>query len=170
MGLIAAGWGFAGIVALFGYAIYRLSLIGWEALQQPLQWYHWLTLLVWVIFMAYKEGYQGFQKAFSPRVAARTAWLYRNPSLVRTLLAPAFCMGYFHITRKRQILTFALTAMIIGLVQLVSLLDQPWRGIVDIGVVIGLIWGTLSLALFTQQAFTQDSFPHSPEIPTSEPG
>ncbi len=167
MGVIAACWGFFGIFALFSFAIYRLSLISIDTFSYSLDTLHWLALVVWILFMAYNEGYKGFQKGFSPRVAARTAYLYRNPSLLRTLLAPFFCMGYFGIVRKRQILTFALTIMIIGLVQAVSLLDQPWRGIVDLGVVIGLIWGLISLSLFSIQALTRDDYPHSAEVPES---
>lgn len=165
MGVIAASWGFLGIFGLFSFAIYRLTLIGLEALSTAFTWTHWLGLVVWILFMAYNEGYKGFQKGFSPRVAARTAYLYKNPSLLRLVLAPLFCMGYFHIVRKRQILTFALTLMIIGLVQAVSLLSQPWHGIVDLGVVIGLFWGLVTLSLFTYQAMTQDNYPHSHDVP-----
>ncbi|MEH6470712.1 MAG: hypothetical protein V7752_05620 [Halopseudomonas sp.] len=166
MGAIAACWGFLGIFAMFSYAICRLGQVGFDAWSTPFDGYHWLGLIVWVVFMAYNEGYKGFQKGFSPRVAARTAYLYKNPTPLRLLLAPMFCMGYFHIIRKRQILTFALTLMIIGLVQVVSLLDQPWRGIVDLGVVIGLAWGLITLSLFTFQALTQDNYPHSPDVPS----
>jgi hypothetical protein len=165
MGAIAACWGFLGIFALFGYAIVRLSQIGIDAWDMPFTWYNWLGLVVWILFMAYNEGYKGFQKGFSPRVAARTAYLYKHPSLLRLVLAPLFCMGFFHISRKRQILTFSLTLMIFGLVQLVSLLEQPWRGIVDLGVVIGLAWGLVTLSLFSVQALTQDDYPHSPDVP-----
>ncbi len=165
MGAIAACWGFLGIFSLFSFTIVRLSQIGIEAWDTPFAWHHWLALVVWVIFMAYNEGYKGFQKGFSPRVAARTAYLYKNPSLLRLVLAPLFCMGYFHISRKRQVLTFALTLMIIGLVQAVALLQQPWRGIVDLGVVIGLAWGLISLSLFSVQALTQENYPHSPDVP-----
>jgi hypothetical protein len=59
--------------------------------------------------------------------------------------------------------------MIVGLVQAVSLLQQPWRGIVDLGVVIGLIWGLISLSLFSIQALTDDDYPHSPEVPDAAP-
>ncbi len=166
MGVIAASWGFLGIFGLFSFAIYRLGLISIEAFSSPFDSVHWLGLGAWVIFMAYNEGYKGFQKGFSPRVAARTAYLLRNPSVIRLLLAPLFCMGFFGIVRKRQILTFALTLMIIGLVQIISLLEQPWRGIVDLGVVLGLIWGLVSLSLFTVQALTRDDYPHSAEVPS----
>jgi hypothetical protein len=166
MGVIAASWGFLGVFTLFSFAIFRLSYLGIEAWSMPFAWQHWLVLVVWIVFMAYNEGYKGFQKGFSPRVAARTAYLYKNPSLLRLILAPLFCMGYFHATRKRQLITFAITLMVIGLVQAVALLEQPWRGIVDLGVVIGLAWGLISLSLFTVQALTQDNYPHSPEVPT----
>ncbi|MFT6917092.1 MAG: hypothetical protein ACJAWL_003449 [Motiliproteus sp.] len=165
MGVIAASWGFLGIFTLFSFAIVRLSYLGIEAWSMPFSWQHWLALVVWVVFMAYNEGYKGFQKGFSPRVAARTAYLYKHPSLLRLILAPLFCMGYFHATRKRQLITFAITLMVIGLVQVVALLEQPWRGIVDLGVVIGLAWGLISLSLFTFQALTQANYPHSPEVP-----
>jgi len=165
MGSIAACWGLLGINLLFGYAIVRLTGIALEAFDHPLAWYHWAVMVVWILFMAIGEGYRGFQKGFSPRVAARTAYLRDNPTAIRTLLAPVFCMGFFHAKRRRQFATFALTTMIVCLVQIVSMLDQPWRGIIDLGVVIGLVWGIVSLMLFSFQALTQSDFPHSPELP-----
>ena len=36
---------------------------------------------------------------------------------------------------------------IVGIVQLVRLLEQPWRGIVDAGVVVGLAYGTAALLI-----------------------
>lgn len=142
--------------------------LGQMALDLPLlslSWYHWAALVASIGFMGFAEGYRGFQQGFSPRVAARIRYLSQNVTPVRLLLAPLFCMGFFHIQRRRQIVTICLTLGIIGLVQLVSLLDQPWRGIVDAGVVTGLIWGLISLALFTIQAFSSSAFSHSPETP-----
>lgn len=165
LGTFAAAWGLGGTLWILGWAVYRLGLIGLDAFNHPLSWYHWLVLGVWVLFMAHSEGYKGFQRGFSPRVAARIAYLHQHPTLLRTLLAPLFCMGFFDIQRRRQIVTFCLTAGIIVLVQLVSMLSQPWRGIVDIGVVVGLGWGIISLSIFTLQAFTDDNFAHSPQMP-----
>ena len=167
MGVIAASWGFLGIFTLFSFAIYRLSLVSLGAWSVPLDTIHWAGMVIWVLFMAYNEGYKGFQKGFSPRVAARIAHLYRNPTPLRLVLAPLFCMGYFGTTRKRQIITVVLTLTIIVLVQLVGLLEQPWRGIVDLGVVIGLGWGLISLSLFSVQALSQDDYPHSADLPES---
>jgi hypothetical protein len=165
LGSLAAIWGFSGIALLFGSAIYRLSQISWQMFSQPLSVYHWAALVFSLIFMGFSEGYRGFQCGFSPRVAARIHYLSQHVTPLRLLLAPLFCMGFFHVRRKRQIITICLTLGIIGLVQLVHLLAQPWRGIVDAGVVLGLVWGIVSLAVFTLQAFFSSDFRHSPETP-----
>jgi NADH:ubiquinone oxidoreductase subunit K len=83
---------------------------------------------------------------------------------VRAILAPLFCMGFFHITRRRQIVTFCLSIGIILLIQVVHHFAQPWRGIVDAGVVLGLTWGIVSLTLYTVKAFW-GVHTHSPEVP-----
>jgi hypothetical protein len=64
------------------------------------------------------------------------------------LLAPLFCMGYIYATRRRQILSIALTTMIICFVLIARSIPQPWRGILDAGVVVGLSLGVLSIAYF----------------------
>ncbi len=165
MGSIAALWGMTGICLILGSAIYRLSAIAWQTFDHPLDWYHWLALAFSLVFMGVAEGYRGFQQAWSPRVAARVHYLAGNATPLRTLLAPLFCMGFFDIQRKRKIVTYCLTLGIIALVLLVHQLEQPWRGIVDAGVVFGLSWGLVSWLLFTLQAFTCDGFDHSPEMP-----
>ena len=74
-------------------------------------------------------------------------------------------MGYFHARRRTRITAIALTLGIVVLVILVSLCPQPWRGIIDFGVVLGLAWGWLSFAIYSVLALTRDEFPHSPETP-----
>lgn len=165
LGYLAAVWGITGIGLLLGSAIYRLSSIGWQTFSYQLDWYHWLAMAVCVAFMGFAEGYRGFQQAWSPRVAARILYLSKNVSPLRLLFAPLFCMGFFSIVRKRMIVTYCLTLGIIGMVLLVHQLEQPWRGIIDLGVVTGLIWGVTSLILFTLQAFFGQRFNHSPEMP-----
>ena len=71
IGTLGAFWGLAGVSLLLGSAVYRLTLVSVEALSHELLWYHWMALVLNVLFMAYSEGYQGFQLGFSPRVAAR---------------------------------------------------------------------------------------------------
>jgi hypothetical protein len=115
--------------------------------------------------MAYTEGYRGFQRAFAPRVAARAKYLYHTPYLPYVLVAPVFCLGYVHIHRRRQIALIVLTGFIVLVVVLLRFVAQPWQGIVDAGVVVGLTWGGVSIGVYSVLAFTAETFPYSPEVP-----
>ena len=165
MGKFAAWWGLCGVVALLSLAIYRLAEVSIASFQFEYEWPHWTLLAGTVVFMCYTEGYRGFQQAFSPRTAARARFLRTNPTVVRVVLAPLFCMGYFHTTRHRLIVTYLLTVGIIGLVVVFHQLAQPWRGVLDTGVVCGLIWGVISLLRFSIPALVASEFPYSPELP-----
>lgn len=165
MGWLGVIWGLSGVSLILIFAIVRLSPIAWDALWMPLTWYHWSILILNILFMAYTEGYRGFQQAFSPRAVARARYLVEHPSRVHTLLAPFFLMGYYFSTPRRQWAAWALTAAIIVLIVIVHALSQPWRGIIDAGVVVGLIWGLASLYYFVFVAFTGRDFKVSPELP-----
>ena len=165
VGWLAALWGLSGVCLLLAFAIARLVGIGLASFDYQFAWYHWLILLANIVFMAYSEGYKGFQKAYSPRFAARIRHLREHPRLSHFILAPLFSMGYFHTTRKRLLVTYVLTAVIILLIIIVHQLPQPWRGILDIGVVVGLCWGLVSILTFSWQALRRADFPYSPELP-----
>ena len=167
MGIIGAVWGFSGIVALIGFAIYRLTPRAMEALETSLTTVQWIFLVAFAVFMLVAEGYRGFQKKFSPRTAARVKYLRDHPRGLHVLLAPFFCMGYFFAKRKTQITAICLTLGIVLLVILVGLLPNPWRGLIDFGVVLGLTYGVISFALFTAKALFSEDYPHAPEIPDS---
>ncbi len=168
MGMFGALWGVTGVSLLLGGAVLRLWQMAAEAFHSDFYWYHWVSLICMVLFMSYAEGYKGFQQGFSPRVAARARYLRSFPNLPRTLLAPFFCMGYFHATKRRMTVSISLTLGIIFLVLAVRLLPQPWRGIVDAGVVVGLVWGLVTLLLYSFQALTAKEFRHSPEVPNTK--
>jgi len=165
MGFIGALWGFSGVVALLGYAIFRLAPRAAESLAEPLTTIQWIFLVIFAFFMLVAEGYRGFQKKFSPRTAARVKYLRDHPRPLHVVLAPAFCMGYFFARRKTQITAICLTLGIVLLVVLVRFLPTPWRGLVDFGVVLGLTYGVISFAVFTGKALFGKDFPHSPEVP-----
>ncbi len=164
MGIFAAFWGISGIIALLGSAIYRLTPYALDLNNHELLWHHWLAIVICVVFMGYTEGYRGFQKGFSPRVAARALYLYDHPELLRSVFAPFFCMSYFSAPHSRKIASYSLTVGIICLIVLVQRQPQPWRGIIDTGVVIGLLWGLVSLLVFSFKAFTVENFKYSAEI------
>ena len=164
MGLFGAAWGVAGFAFLLIYTIYRLAPISTEAFTHSFTWIQWVILVGNTTMMAYLEGYRGFQKGLSPRVVARARYLKNHPTLLRALLAPFFCIGYFHATQKRQIISYSLTVMILIFILLVRQLDQPWRGIVDVGVIVGLSWGLISLIISGIQALNGSKFSTSPEV------
>jgi len=165
--ILATAWGMSGAIMLLGYAIWRLTPIALDIFHYPLTPLHWAALFSNIVFMAYSEGYKGFQKGYSPRVAARCLYLSKNTNWVNGLLAPLFVMGYFHATRRRLIATYLLTIMIISFIILIHYVHQPIRGIIDAGVVIGLAWGVSSLIYYLLVAFTTAEFKYSPEVPES---
>src|SRR5262245_38229311 len=164
MGALGAAWGVSGVSLLLGWAIARLSTIAWRALAAPLSTRHWIALAAIVLAMAFFEGYRGFQHGFSPWVAARSRHLSLHPTPLRALLPPLFCIGYFGAPRARRIGSIALSAGIVLLVLAVGRLAQPWRGIVDAGVVVGLAWGLVALWIFTARAFSANGLDHPPEL------
>ena len=151
MGLIGLFWGAGGVVLLLGSALFRLYPHAWELCEMPLERYHWVALLASLLLLGYAKGYKGLHRGFSPRVVARALYLKNNPTVLRVVLAPFFCMGYFHATRRRKGISFAITAMVVGLILLVRTLEQPWRGIIDAGVVLGLGWGLVYICWFMLQ-------------------
>ena len=167
-GQFGAYWGVIGVCMLLIFSVYRLTIIALDSLQFPFLWYHWLMLVGTLLFMAHSEGYKGFQKSFSPRVAARARYLKFNPNPWYVAFAPLFCMGYFHATGRRLIRSYGLTLGIILLVILVNQISQPWRGILDTGVVVGLIWGLVSVVIYFIQAMSMEEFRFSAEVPMTE--
>ena len=165
IGIFGEFWGLAGVVLLLGSAVYRLTPLAIDAFSYDWLWYHWLSFAFMIVFMAYAEGYRAFQQGFSPRVAARARYLRDHPNALHALFAPLFCMAFFHAPKRRRIVSLSVTAGIIVLVILVRLLPQPWRGIIDGSVVVGLAWGLISLMIFGYQAFFAERFNYSPEVP-----
>ena len=161
---VGAFWGLTGIIGLLGGAIYRLTPVALEAFARELTWYHWLLAVVNVVFMAYSEGFHGFQRKFSPRVAARAKYLKAQGNLTLTIFAPLFCMGYFRAVVRVKVVAYLLTIGIVLLIFLVHQTPQPWRGIIDIGVVVGLGWGIVTLCIYSAHAFRTEDFTYSPEV------
>jgi len=91
--------------------------------------------------------------------------LMQNPEVVSVIFAPLFCMGYFHAPVKRQLITISVTIGIIMLVLQIRFLQQPWRGIIDAGVVLGLVWGLVTLCFFSYQAIKLKQFDYPHEVP-----
>ena len=164
LGILSWYWGLGGIVALLVASVARLGAVSVDSIGYDWSVWHWLVLIVHTLFMAYAEGYRGFQLSFAPRVVARAWHLRQNPTLVCALLAPLFCMGYFKTTRRRLISAYVLTLSIVMLIILFQSLGQPLRGLLDVGVVVGLGWGTASMLSFALKALRTGSGAVSPEL------
>ena len=162
---LAAAWGAAGVAGICIFAVWRLMPYTTDALGMPLSALQWTVMLANVVFMAWSEGYRGFQQKFAPRAAARALYVYRTPLPLSTrLMAPLFCFGYFQAKRRTRLIAWIGTIGIIVLVLVVHQLEQPWRGIIDAGVVIGLSWGVISLLVNYYRAFRSGEYPVSPEV------
>lgn len=149
-----ASWGVVGVLLLLGQAVWRLGGRAVEALGYSLTTLQIAVGVAWIAFSLYGEGYRAFQKRFSPRVVARSLAVARSNKLLYTLLAPAFCMSLFHATRRGKAVAWSTVFMVVCLVLIVSRLAQPWRGIIDAGVVVALLWGALAILVFFARTLT----------------
>ena len=159
MGILGATWGIGGVLALVGFAIWRLAGPAADAFSHQLGWNHWLVLVANTLLLAYLKGYRGFHRGLAPRVAKRARIVYDQPTMVRLLLAPLFCMGYIQMERKRQVVTVMLTLFMVLMIVLVRQLDQPWRGLIDVGIASVLGIGLLSVLFHTAQVFVVEKPP-----------
>ncbi|MDN5819765.1 MAG: hypothetical protein L0H38_03365 [bacterium] len=149
---IVSTWGVLGVIALLGFAVYRLYPFVIDLTHEKLVLWQYIIMIVWSLFMIYTEGIQAFGKQFSPRVVARARELPDHASWTRVILAPLFCIGYFAAPKKRVITAYSLAAGIITLIIIVHFIPQPWRGIIDVGVILGLVLGVLTLIYHSAKA------------------
>lgn len=167
---LIAIWGVAGVALLLAQAVYRLTPRAIEAMVSGLPAWQWAFLVVWVAFMAHSEGYKGFHQRFSPRVIARATVLgERDVPVTTAIFAPFWCMSLFGSTRKGMIVARSITAGVIVLIIIVRMLPQPWRGIIDAGVVVGLGMGLVSMAYFGVLALQGHKPSIDPELPPFDP-
>ena len=142
-----------GVAAFILRALLTLTPIALEPIQNgSLTSWQWILLGGWVAFNAYAEGYRGFHRSFSPRVVERAMELGASRSWFKVLFAAPYCMGLFEAPRRILIRSWVLVFAIIGVVIFVRQLAQPWRGIIDAGVVVGLGAGLLSMLLLFARA------------------
>ncbi len=139
-------WAVCGVLALLGQAILRLGSIAWEALSSgDMTTLQYGVGAVWITMNAYLEGYRGFQKKFVPRVLARAHHLATRPEPLASVLAPLYAMAFFSAARRAKIAAWGVTLLVLMAITVVRTIPQPWRGVIDAGVVVGLMWGVTSL-------------------------
>ena len=167
LSLLLVLWSAGGITLLFSQAIYRLLPRALEPLVAPTL-PETLAYAGCVAFLGYTEGYKAFHRQFMPRVVARTLHLARRPRPLRALLAPVFAMALFDATRRRLIVSWAVSLGVVVLIVAVQRLPMPWRGMIDGGVVLSLGWGLVRMVqLFVRAA--GGALPEiDPELPAGE--
>jgi hypothetical protein len=165
LGWLTFAWGVGGVALILLNPIVRLGALPIETVAHGLTPVQWAIAVVWVLFMLYSEAYRGFHKQFAPRVAVRALAVAAEPRPHLVLLAPFVCMGLLHATRKRKIVAWSLLSGIVVLVVLVRQLPAPWRGIIDMGVVLGLASGLGSVLWFGARSFAG----HPPPVATDWP-
>jgi hypothetical protein len=148
LGLLGACWAVLGVSVLllggvFSMGPYALSL-RWAELSGLQRG----CLVAFLAFMVFGKGYMGFHRGFSPRAAGRVRQLAREPGLPRTLLGPLFAMSLIQAPRGRLLRSWGLMLAVGSIVPVVRSLPDPWRGIVDAGVVAGLSVGLVSFWWF----------------------
>lgn len=164
MRVLGLAWGLLGLFGLLVEAIVRLTPLALEPVREGMTLWAWGGYLGFVAFNAYAEGFRGFQRAFSPRVAVRAQILLREPSTAQLWLAPFFLMGLYDATRKRLLINWGLCAAIVVLVLLVRGAPQPLRGIIDAGVIAGLAWGSVATVICLGRALRGEAASADPEL------
>jgi len=90
---------------------------------------------------------------WSAVLVLRTTALTGDVGCVHHVLAPAFVAGFYKATASRMAKAYGLVVFIVVIGIVVAHMPYPWRQIVDLGVVINLIAGTLALLAFSGQTF-----------------
>ncbi len=136
-----------GVIAIFSSAIYRLYPHVQESISYEFSILNWIILALYLLVMIVGKGYFALHRGFVPRVINRSELLVENGTFIDRLLAPLYCMGFFKAPKKRLIISYSMLFLIITFIVSASKISQPWRGIIDLGVVIGLSLGILSLLI-----------------------
>lgn len=159
-------WAVGGVCVLLGRALYRLVPVAWEPLESGgLSTPELALYLGWCAVNGYAEGHRGFEKRFVPRVLGRVVHLLRHKTPVRVALAPFFVMGYFAAKRRALLSAWGVSAAVVLAVVVVRGVPQPYRGIIDAGVVVGLAYGLGALLVLSVALLRGRFSPPDPEVP-----
>lgn len=163
--LLVFAWSVGGVLAVLLEAIVRLAPIAFGLVGARLGPVEWAVAVAWSAFMLWSEAWRGFHLRFAPRVVVRSLWIAEAGSAWHKALAPVVAMGLLHATRRRLVATWVLVAAIVLLILVIRWLPPPWRAIVDLGVVLGLSGGALSVVVHAVRALAG----RPPQVPADLP-
>lgn len=140
-------WGILGVVLLLLSGVYRVAPHAIEPLRSAgsLLWWQLALYAFSIVFNAYMEGYRGFHLRVAPRVVSRAHDLARHSRPIDVVLAPLYCGSFYGASRRKLVIRYVLFFFIVGVIIAMHYVPQPWRGIVDAGVTVGLGIGALSI-------------------------
>lgn len=163
---LIASWGVAWVSLVLGRAVWRLTPVALEPWVDGTMSLGQQSVYVgWLAANAYLEGYRGFQLRFSPRVVRRAVYLGKNPRPLWVVLALPFCMSLFHANRRQLVVSWVFIGALVVVIWWVRTLPQPWRGIIDGGVVLGLVWGIGVIWWLFARYLTGEEVPPPDDLP-----
>mgnify|MGYP001269411197 FL=1 len=166
---LLATWGVVCVLALLGNALYRLTPLAIEPwVEGQMSLWQKAVFVVWAVINAYTEGYRGFHQRFSPRVVGRAFHLGENPRPLDVVFALPFVMSLYHAQKRQRMISWTFIVVLTLVILAVRALPQPWRGIIDGGVVVGLGLGALSVVYFYVRGLRGDP-PPAPDLPDPHP-
>lgn len=83
------------------------------------------------------------------------------------VLAPLYAMGFIYASKKRIIISYSILIMVLVFITIAVNLPQPWRPIMDAGVVVGLLWGATVTGWYILVAIRTGASLVNPELPKS---
>mmetsp|Transcript_9138 Transcript_9138/g.19833 ORF Transcript_9138/g.19833 Transcript_9138/m.19833 type:complete len:208 (+) Transcript_9138:110-733(+) len=127
------------------------------------QWIGLSCSIIFFVFCAYR-----CMLSWSACLVLRSLALDAERGILHHILAPVFVGGFYHATVCRMVKAFGLVIFIVAIGIVVSRLAFPWREIVDAGVVVNLVVGTLALCTFSTTTYYQQQPCHrwgKPDFP-----
>lgn len=149
----AALWSLVGVCALFGFAIVRLGGRALNTLAAGLTPGQWVLAGASTVAFVYFEGVLALQRRWVPRLIERARELRRGSPPLHRVLAPLYAMSLIGASARHVRRAWTLLGSIVLAVLLVGLLDEPWRGIIDLAVAMALAWGVVSIVRAAPHAF-----------------
>ena len=144
IGAVVSGWTVLGVAAILAWAVYRLGGRGLDVIQQGLDGFEWLVLVVLTTGFVYGEGVRSLDRKWVPSVVERARRL-REKSVLLWILAPLYGLSLVGTERKELVRGWLGTSAIVAMVLLVRAFPAPWRGIIDFAVAAALSWGVVAI-------------------------
>ena len=123
-----------------------------------------LLLGGWMLYLSPAWLSQGWMHAKLTLVALLVVYHHMCGRIRKRFAEDANTRSHVYYRWFNEAPVLALVGIVI-LVIIIRQLDQPWRGIVDAGVVIGLVWGALSIVVMFVRAVVWGIVPPNDSLP-----